>query len=485
MSDSEMTDADELSVSSGDTEIAADALEKAKEHLDEMKGALLDERPPYCSGTIAVDPKDLILFYESGGHMGRIDFTNPSDSELEKLMQVCDPATFGHGDENVYDESVRKAGKLDTDKFAAKLNPFDIRVGGSDVVNILDAVKFGLLWGNEIKNEKSNDDYVSAKEIKAELYKLNVYGKDGFFKSHKDTPRATNMFGSLVIVLPTAHTGGELVFRHKSKEWTFDTASAISKATVPSIVYATFFSDVEHEVLPVKKGYRVTLTYNLYYKKPIEERIPRIPTEVTLPSNAELFRTALEKSLKDKNFLPEGGLLGFGLQHLYPVFKSRWASRGNLVHPHLRGFDALVLSVCREAGLKTRIYFFVDDVIISENVPYYNPENYYFDEILEKFDGKPVKEDQYTKGRRVHPITWVTKNTAFNQHSIDYVGEGTLGNEPNIDHAYAELVLIANVGPVKARKTYTDEDVSSPDDERLAKKEKEEQDSDEFSASDY
>ncbi|KAL5528027.1 hypothetical protein ACEPAF_7163 [Sanghuangporus sanghuang] len=486
MSDSEMTDADELSVSSGDTEVAAVVSEKAKEqHLNDMKGALLDERPPYCSGTIAVGPKDLILFYENGGHVGRINFANPSNSELEKLMQACDPATFGHGDENVYDESVRKAGKLDTDKFASKFNPFDIRVEGSEVVNILDAVKFGLLWGDEIRSELRNDDDLSlAKQIKAELYKLNVYGKDGFFKSHKDTPRATNMFGSLVIVLPTPHTGGELVFRHKSKEWTFDPASAISKATVPSIVYAAFFSDVEHEVLPVKEGYRVTLTYNLYYKKPIQERIPRIPTEATLPSNAELFRTALEKSLEDKEFLPKGGLLGFGLQHLYPVFKSTWASRGNLVHPHLKGFDALVLSVCREAGLKTRIYFFVEDAIVSENVPDHTLEDYFVDEILNNFDGKPVTE-KYARGHRVHPITWVTKNTAFNHHLIDYAGEDTLGNEANIEHAYAELVLIANVGPAKERKTYTDENASSSDDERLEKKEKQEQDSDEFSASDY
>jgi len=37
--------------------------------------------------------------------------------------------------------------------------------------------------------------------------------------------------------------------------------------TVPlsSISYAAFYGDVEHEVTEVKSGYRLTLTYNLYF----------------------------------------------------------------------------------------------------------------------------------------------------------------------------------------------------------------------------
>jgi hypothetical protein len=64
--------------------------------------------------------------------------------------------------------------------------------------------------------------------IRPELYKLNIYGnfcrdvstvascltscihpeKDSFFKAHKDTPRGTDMLGSLVVIYPTAHEGG-------------------------------------------------------------------------------------------------------------------------------------------------------------------------------------------------------------------------------------------------------------------------------------
>lgn len=84
--------------------------------------------------------------------------------------------------------------------------------------------------------------------------------KGAFFKAHKDTPRGENMYGSLVLIYPAAHEGGTLIFRHGNKEWKFDSGEALAKAKGPSIAYAAFFSDVEHEVTLLQSGYRVTLT---------------------------------------------------------------------------------------------------------------------------------------------------------------------------------------------------------------------------------
>ena len=72
-----------------------------------------------------------------------------------------------------------------------------------------------------------------------------------------------DMFGSLVLVFPTPHEGGALMLRHEGKEWTFDAArvlSATSHYALKRVAYIAFFSDVEHEVLPVTSGYRVTST---------------------------------------------------------------------------------------------------------------------------------------------------------------------------------------------------------------------------------
>ncbi|EMD39478.1 hypothetical protein CERSUDRAFT_111780 [Gelatoporia subvermispora B] len=103
------------------------------------------------------------------------------------------------------------------------------------------------------------------KAVRSELYTLDVYGPVGPFKSHVDTPHRKNMFGSLVVVFPTQHEGGTLLLRHGKKQWTFDSANLLSEAPQPSIAYVAFYSDVEHEILPVTSGYRVTLTYNLYF----------------------------------------------------------------------------------------------------------------------------------------------------------------------------------------------------------------------------
>ena len=101
--------------------------------------------------------------------------------------------------------------------------------------------------------------------IRAELYKMNIYTcPTGCFKAHVDTPCGGNMFGSLVVCLPSQFTGGSLVTRHQGQEVAYDWSSPTNDP-VQNIQWAAFFSDVEHEILPVTNGYRVTLTYNLYH----------------------------------------------------------------------------------------------------------------------------------------------------------------------------------------------------------------------------
>jgi hypothetical protein len=42
---------------------------------------------------------------------------------LEDLVHDCEPATFGFNGEDVFDEAVRKAGKLEAYKFSTNFNP--------------------------------------------------------------------------------------------------------------------------------------------------------------------------------------------------------------------------------------------------------------------------------------------------------------------------------------------------------------------------
>jgi predicted 2-oxoglutarate/Fe(II)-dependent dioxygenase YbiX len=67
------------------------------------------------------------------------------------------------------------------------------------------------------------------------------------------------MFATLVISLPSIHTGGELVIRHQGREIRLD-----PRCDEPSEAsFAAFYADCVHEVLPITSGCRLTLVYNL------------------------------------------------------------------------------------------------------------------------------------------------------------------------------------------------------------------------------
>jgi hypothetical protein len=81
----------------------------------------------------------------------------PSQHEVESLAKACQPATFGINQKDVLDETYRKAGKLDLTDFGIN---FDIHNSG-----LLESVRSSLF--------QSEDE---ERPIRAELYKLNVYG---------------------------------------------------------------------------------------------------------------------------------------------------------------------------------------------------------------------------------------------------------------------------------------------------------------------
>ncbi|KAK6956528.1 hypothetical protein Daesc_001806 [Daldinia eschscholtzii] len=67
---------------------------------------------------------------------------------------------------------------------------------------------------------------------------------------------------SLVVCLPAAREGGQLEVRHNGKTVSFDWSKLDNNQ--PSIQWAAFYSNCEHEVLQVQSGHRITPTYNLY-----------------------------------------------------------------------------------------------------------------------------------------------------------------------------------------------------------------------------
>lgn len=103
-----------------------------------------------------------------------------------------------------------------------------------------------------------------SESLTAHLCKLLVYEKGGFFLPHRDGEKLDRMVATLVISLPSKHTGGELIVRHGGREVVIPMQGA---ATGLESEFAAFYADCEHEVKPVQSGYRLCLTYNLVLKK--------------------------------------------------------------------------------------------------------------------------------------------------------------------------------------------------------------------------
>ena len=125
-----------------------------------------------------------------------------------------------------------------------------VRIGGKHWARSLEAILARVADGLGI-----------SEPIAAELYKLLIYDQGSFFVSHRDTEKAPGMFATLVVVLPSVSTGGELVVRHRGREVRLD----LRRDEPSEAAFAAFYADCVHEVLPVT-GCRLTLIYNLLRK---------------------------------------------------------------------------------------------------------------------------------------------------------------------------------------------------------------------------
>jgi predicted 2-oxoglutarate/Fe(II)-dependent dioxygenase YbiX len=107
--------------------------------------------------------------------------------------------------------------------------------------------------------------------VSSHLDKLNVYTEGGFFKPHVDTPRqGAAQFGTLIVCLPVGFEGGELVVSHGGRTVEYAWGEGAAEGEVQ---WAAVYSDCRHEVLPVRAGARVTLTYDLVGDLLLERRL--------------------------------------------------------------------------------------------------------------------------------------------------------------------------------------------------------------------
>lgn len=169
----------------------------------------------------------------------------PLDKRQAAALKKCaHQAPYGKGTQTLVDTSVRRVWEIDADQITLA-NPEWAQVVAQAVTAV------------------TSDLGLAKQKLDAHLYKLLLYEAGSFFLPHRDGEKLDRMVATLVIALPSAHEGGELIVRHDGREVTVDFGPESRFQTQ----FAGFYADCEHEVRPVTSGFRLALVYNLVLAK--------------------------------------------------------------------------------------------------------------------------------------------------------------------------------------------------------------------------
>ncbi|PLW41895.1 hypothetical protein PCANC_11051 [Puccinia coronata f. sp. avenae] len=135
------------------------------------------------------------------------DIAFPLQEEtMRQLIAKSHQAPYGRRSETLVDVSVRNTWEINGDQ----LHFFDP-----------DWVRYVLRLSHLVATT------LGIKEtIRLDLYKMLIYETEAMFKAHTDTEETPGMFGTLIICLPSAHTGGEVIVRHHGQTKTLRTSDA-------------------------------------------------------------------------------------------------------------------------------------------------------------------------------------------------------------------------------------------------------------------
>lgn len=274
-------------------------------------------------------------------------------AQAKALIKVASQAPYGRGSETIVDTKVRKTWQIGAEQ---------VSIGGKHWERTLASIVARVAEGLGVDEP-----------IKAELYKLLIYDKGGFFVSHRDTEKAPGMFATLVLALPSMSAGGELVVRHGGREARLDLAN-----DDPSeIAFAAFYADCVHEVLPVTKGYRATLVYNLVRKAKGKPPAPPSYDAETERVAALLGRWPRALDTADQAAIVSNGeiwplKLVYPLEHAYTPAELGFAA--------LKGADAAVARLLAAVAPKVAVELHLAHLKIWESgsAEYTGRENWHY-----------------------------------------------------------------------------------------------------------
>ena len=258
---------------------------------------------------------------------------------------------------------IHHTGKLSAGEFST----------GLDVGNLIKIVRNNLLCGMQAQKSMRTlqSECIWSLSFSSPILVTDVASAEkSFFKAHIDTPRSKRMFGSLIVFFPTTYEGGSLI-------------NGLSMPQTCSLKPKTFKWPML--LFTVTLNMRFPLSHlDTGFLSHIDDDSP-VPT--SLSPSATSFKSELETLLLDPTFLPDGGVLGFDLEHCYPVQNSS-SSYVDLKHVGecLKGTDGEVMEIAKELSLHVSVWGLIhpdrEGVLLTMqgSIPGFNEHQGYYDD---------------------------------------------------------------------------------------------------------
>lgn len=179
-------------------------------------------------------PGDLNLKVEG---VGRIRFPVAA-ATAHKLCEVARPARHGFKDQTRLDTGVRDTWEIPRSRIS------------------IDQPRWKRTLLPQLDRIRRDLGLPEGCRLEAQLHNMLVYAPGQFFVSHQDSEKKDDMVGTLVVSLPSQFTGGAMVIEHHDEKM-------LVGGSTRNLTFAAFYADCHHEVRPIKRGYRIVLTYNL------------------------------------------------------------------------------------------------------------------------------------------------------------------------------------------------------------------------------
>ncbi|KAF5359065.1 hypothetical protein D9758_004795 [Tetrapyrgos nigripes] len=325
------------------TMLGASTIPKAPEEGHTTEDAALDAdeamvedfkfKGSFASGDAYPNAPNPVLTIDGIGRIG-LPLTD-RDAQLIMDSENSRQAPFGHNQETVVDTKVRDTFEIDASKVHFKNPQFET-------------------WLKEQVLRKVTTELGTEAQVttSVELYKLLLYKTGSHFAKHQDTQKQAGMYGSLIILLPSEYTGGELILTHSDTSKIFD----FSNDSLFSCVAMAWYTDVFHEVKPVTSGYRLALSFNLVRSSNPSVPLPRLPD---LTRGIEAFRKVLNDWKENQHRLWDTA--AYILDHQYSESELREGVKG------LKGQDAQLLAHVREVAEDTGFVLALGNLDLHES----------------------------------------------------------------------------------------------------------------------